>query len=111
MESPLQIRFHGFEHRPELDELIRKRAGELDAMTGQRLTSCHVVVELGHEHRAGARLFHARIDLALPGGVIAINREPHDQHPHEDAGIAVRDAFDAAHRQIEHWQRKHHGAS
>ena len=80
-------------------------------MAGRRLTSCHVVVELGRKHVPGVGAFHARIDLSLPGGVIAINREPQDQHRHEDVSIAVRDAFDAAHRQIEEWERRHHGAS
>ena len=111
METPLQITFHGFEHTPELDELIRHRAEQLDKLAGHRLTSCHVVLELGHEHRAGARLFHARIDLSLAGGVIAVNHEAHDKHSHEDAAAAVRDAFTTAHRQVEDWQRRHRVAS
>jgi hypothetical protein len=111
METPLQITFRGFQHTPDLDALIRKRAAELDEVTGHRLTSCHVVVELGHKHLPGARMFHARLDLALPGGVIAINREPQDEHPHEDVTVAVRDAFDSAHHQIEAWERRHHGPS
>jgi putative sigma-54 modulation protein len=111
METPLQITFRGFNHTPEVEALIRKRATELEKVAGHRLTSCHVVVELDHKHIPGARMFHARIDLSLPGGVIATNREPHDQHPHEDVNVAVRDAFDAAHHQVEEWERRHHGAS
>ena len=111
MESPLQITFHGFKHTPELDQLIRLRADQLDEVTGHRLTSCHVVLELGHEHLPGARMFHARIDLSLPGGVIAVNREKREPHSHEEASVAVRDAFAAAHRQVEDWQRRHHGES
>jgi hypothetical protein len=111
METPLQITFRGFEHTPELDQLIRRRAAELEGVAGNRLTSCHVVVELGHKHLAGARTFHVRIDLSLPGGVLAINREPQDQHPHEDPHVAVRDAFDAAHHQIQDWERRHHGGA
>jgi ribosome-associated translation inhibitor RaiA len=109
MESPLQITFHGFEHTPAVDQLIRKRAADLDTLAGHKLTSCHVVLGLGHEHRAGARLFHARIDLSLPGGVIAVNRDAQDDHRHEDVSVAVRDAFDSAQHQVAEWQRRHHG--
>jgi hypothetical protein len=111
MESPLQITFRGFEHTPELEQLIRKRALDLEKVASHRLTSCHVVVELGREHIPGARMFHVRIDLALPGGVIAVNREPQDAHSHEDPAVAVRDAFEVARRDIEDWERRHHGTS
>ncbi len=106
MDTPLQITFRGFTHTTHLDELIRERAAVLEQVAGHHLTSCHVVVELAHEHRAGTQTFHARIDLSLPGGVIAVNREPRDHHPHEDPHVAVRDAFDAALHQIKEWERR-----
>jgi len=107
METPLQVTFRGFKHTPDLDQFIRGCAAELEPLAGNRMTSCHIVVELGHEH--ATPVFHARIDLTVPGGVIAVNREPHDIQRHEDAYVAVRDAFEIARHQIENWERRHHG--
>ncbi len=67
METPLQTTFLGFQHTPDLDQLIRDRAEELDAEASNHLTSCHVVVELDHRHGNDARMFHDRISFAVPG--------------------------------------------
>jgi hypothetical protein len=80
-------------------------------VVGHPLTSCHVVVALGREHIPGARMFHVEIDATLPGAVVAINRDPQDDHTHEDAAVAVHDAFDAARRKIEHGNHRRHAAS
>ena len=107
METPLQVTFRGFKHTPELDHFIREQAAALEPVAGNRMTSCHVVMEEGHEHVTP--VFHARIDLSIPDGVIAVNREPHDKRLHTDAFVAVRDAFDIARRQLAAWERRHHG--
>lgn len=109
MQTPLQVTFRGFAHTPDLDQLIRQCAAELEPVAGNRMTSCHVVVAL--EHRQARSIFHAKIDLVMPGGVIAVNREPLDPRAHEDAHLAVRDAFDAARRQVEDWEQRRHGSS
>jgi len=111
MESPLQITYRGFTHQPELEAIIRKRAEDLDKVAGHRLTSCHVVVELGHEHFPGARIFHVKVDVTFAGAVVVIDRERHDDRTHEDATVAVHDAFDAARRKLEHVDRQRHAAT
>lgn len=109
MDGSLQITCRNFQHSLDLDALIRRRADELDDAAGHRLTSCHVVVELGHEHRGAARMFHVHIDMTMPEAVIAVDREPRDRHTHTDAKVAVRDAFDAAKRQVTEWEHKRYG--
>lgn len=69
------------------------------------------MVERGHEHLGEARLFHAHIELSLPGGVVEANHERGDRPSHADAFVAVRDAFDAAKRRLSDWEHKHHGVS
>ena len=73
------------------------------------MTSCHIVVELAHEH--AIPVFHARIDLCVPGGVIAVNKDAPELRPHEDAYTAVRNAFAIARRQIESWEQRRHGTA
>ncbi len=109
METPLQVTFRGFKHTPALDQFIRERAAELEPVASNRMTSCHIVVELEHEH--AVPVFHARIDLCVPGGVIAVNKDAPDLRPHEDAYTAVRNAFAIARRQIESWEQRRHGTA
>ncbi len=45
-----------------------------------------------------------RIDIGVPGGEIVVNRD----HA-EDVYVALRDAFDAAKRQVEDYARKIRG--
>ena len=78
MQTPIQVTFRGFEHSPVIDQLIQARAAQLQTLARDKLTSCHVVVERGHER--AAIVFHARIDVTLPGTVLIVNHEPHNLH-------------------------------
>lgn len=91
MFLPLQITLRNVPHSEELDKVIRDRAERLQNF--HRLASCRVVVErIGHQPPE----FSVRIDLKMSGSEIAVDR----QH-NEDVRVAVRDAFDAARRQLE----------
>lgn len=66
--------------------------------------SCRVVVEMPHKHQQQGKQFSVRIDLGVAGGEIVINRD----HA-EDVYVALRDAFDAAKRQVQEYARKMRG--
>lgn len=108
MQTPVQIVFHEVAHSPALESLIREKARKLEAVF-PRLTRCHVSIEQPHRHKQQGRPFNVRIALHVPGGELVVNRDHH-----EDVYVALRDAFDAAHRQLdEHAQKmrrkvKHH---
>jgi hypothetical protein len=111
MESPLQITYRGFTHDAELEHLIRRRVDELERVARHRLISCHVIVELGHEHLPGARMFHVGIHVTFAGAVVATGPDARDDHGHEDVRVAVHDAFYAAHRRVQHADHRRHAAS
>ena len=100
MQHALRIAFRNMDVSEALEQRIRKRAAELEQLC-DRITSCDVVVELQHRHPRQGKLFHVRVDLTVPGRTIVVRREPNDNHAHEDAHVAVRDAFDIARRQLE----------
>ena len=108
MQLPLQITFRHMEHSPALEERIRQRAEELDQFF-DRITSCRVVVECRHPRHQQGKLFEVRIDLTVPGAEIVVGRDRGVNHAHEDAHVAVRDAFDAARRQLEDHARDSRG--
>lgn len=103
MNTPLQITFRGIEHSDAIEAHIREKAQKLETFFSP-IISCRVVVELPHQHKHQGKAFNVRIDIGVPGREIVINR---DQH--EDVYVALRDAFDAAKRELEDYARKLRG--
>ena len=95
MQTPLQITVRGIAHSEALELRIRDKAAKLEEFH-PRITSCRVTVEEVQKHKQQGREFQVAVDVRLPGKEVVVNRA----HA-EDAYVAVRDAFDAAKRQID----------
>ncbi|NND64957.1 MAG: HPF/RaiA family ribosome-associated protein [Gammaproteobacteria bacterium] len=108
MQIPLDITYRHMERSPTLDEKIKERAGKLERFH-DRITRCEVVVDRPHKNKSQGHHFQVRIDITVPGKEIVVSREHHTHNDHEDAYVAVRDAFDAAQRQLEDYTRKQRG--
>jgi cold shock CspA family protein len=78
---------------------VRSEAEKLDTLYDQ-IMRCSVVVEAHHKHRHKGNTYHVRIDLTVPGSELVASREPDQHHAHEDVYVAIRDAFNAARRQL-----------
>jgi len=109
MKLPLQITFRHMDPSPALEARIRQRAEELGQFF-DRITSCRVVVECRHKRQQQGKLFEVHVDLTVPGREIVVGRDSGANHAHEDAHVAVRDAFDAARRLLEDHARDRRGA-
>jgi len=105
MKLPLQITFRNMEGSDAMKAAVEERAGKLDQVCDQ-IMSCRVMVEAQHRHRQNGNLYHVRIDLTVPGKELVVSREAHEHHSHTDAYVAIRDAFDAARRQLENYARQ-----
>jgi ribosomal subunit interface protein len=105
MEMATQITFRGMGPSDAVEARVRQRAEELTRFY-DRIVGCHVVVESGHHHHRRGRIFHVRVQLTIPNGDIVVNRDPSEHHAHEDVYVAIRDAFDAARRQLEDHVRR-----
>jgi ribosomal subunit interface protein len=103
MKIPVQITIRDFEHTEALEKHIREKAQKLDEFFGH-IMSCRVVVEMPHKHHNQGKQFNIRLDIGVPGKEIVVNRDKS-----EDVYIALRDAFDAAKRQLEDYVRKIRG--
>jgi len=103
MQLPLQITLRDVDHSEALETRIRDKAKKLDEFF-DNVISCRVVVEAPHKHHHQGKQFNVRIDIGVPGSEIVVNRD----HA-EDVYVALRDAFDAAKRQLEEYARKLHG--
>ena len=105
MKSILQIAFHNMPHDPDIESSIRANAEWLDNFF-DRIVSCRVVVDRPHEHRKQGNLYQIRIDLRLPGGELAVKREPPPHGDYKDLDSMIRDAFDEMRRQLEDHVRR-----
>jgi len=96
----LQIKAHDVELTPEVEQLINERAARLETFY-DRIHSAKLVVEgyTGHHRKGGP--FDVRIDLAVPGTTISVSKQRD-----EDLRIALRNAFEAAGRQLQDYARK-----
>jgi ribosomal subunit interface protein len=90
---------------PAIENAIREKAAKLEEFF-DRITSARVVVETPHRQHRQGKLFHVRIDLRVPGREIVVSRDPIEHHAYEDVYVAIRDAFDAAKRQLEDYARE-----
>lgn len=105
MTIPLQVTFTGMDTSPALEARIREKAARLERFA-ERAVRCHVTIEAPHRHHRQGQMYRVRIELVVPRGDIVVTRESPQDHAHEDAYVAVRDAFDAAVRQLEDHVRK-----
>jgi cold shock CspA family protein/ribosome-associated translation inhibitor RaiA len=105
---PLQITFRQVDASPALEARIRNLAARLDSFS-EHIMRCEVVVEppAHHQHHGGLYDFH--IHITLPDGEIGIHHAHPADHAHEDPYVALRDAFRAARRQLEDYERKRRG--
>ena len=103
MQIPPQITIRDMEHSDALETHIRDKVNKLDEFF-DRIMSCRVVVEMPHKHHHQGKHFNVRLDIGVPGSELVVNRD----HA-EDVYIALRDAFDAAKRQLEDYARKIRG--
>jgi ribosome-associated translation inhibitor RaiA len=100
MSLPLQITFRDIDPSPAAETKIREHAEKL-AKKSSRITACHVVVQAPHRHRTKGFVYDVRVGLAVPGSDIIVGREDRERPSHADLHVAIRDAFEAARRQLE----------
>ncbi len=103
MQIPLQITIRGISPSEALEKRIRDKAAKLEEFF-DHITSCRVIVEEPHKHHHQGKQYIVRIDISVPGHEIVVN---HDHH--EDVYVALRNAFDAAKRQLEDYARQLRG--
>lgn len=108
MQTPLQVVFNGLDHSDALEEQIRDGVQKLENYSGE-IVGCRVVVERRHHSHRKGNLFHVQVEINLPKRQVVVNREPQDRHAHEDVLVALRDAFNAARRQLKRRVQRRRG--
>ena len=99
MRTALQIVFHQMQPSAALEAKVRRRVDALERL-GADIMRCRVGIEPQHRRHHNGNLFRVRVTLNVPGKEIVVSHAPAQDHAHEDAYVAIRDAFDAVRRQL-----------
>ena len=106
MQTPLQIAFEHLDHSDALETAIRNEVHRLERFYN-RITSARVVIARPQHRQHKGDTYSVRIHLELPAGKhVDVSRDPGATGRHEDAHVTIRDAFDAAGRQLQDEVRK-----
>jgi ribosomal subunit interface protein len=103
MQVPLEISTRWIDLSPPLEAELRKRADRLERHS-DRITSCRIAVErpTGNHHQEGGP-YRVRVDIMVPGSELVADKSD------EELYTAIRQAFDAAERQVETWSQRKRG--
>lgn len=97
MQTPVQIVYRNLEHSEALEAHVHLKASKLEEIY-DRISNCHVTIEVPHRHHQQGKRFNVRVDVKVPGGEVIASREQS-----EDPYVALRETFDHARRQLEEY--------
>ena len=103
MKFPLLITSHGITLTNAIESAIREKAKKLENFS-DRIVNCRITVCSPHKHQHKGNFYNININIKVPGTEIIVKREPR-----EDLYISIRDAFEAATRQLKNYERKQRG--
>jgi ribosomal subunit interface protein len=108
LQIPLQITWRNIAKSEALEADIEAKAEKLEEFY-DHIMSCRVVVEKSHGRHKKGNLYRIHLDIKVPEKEIVVTRDPGENHAHEDMYVSIRDAFDAARRQLQDYVRVRRG--
>lgn len=100
MPFPVEITAPHLELPETVRELVRERAEHLERYY-QRIHRCRVVIDGPDGQNRIGGTYQVHVDLQVPGQLLTVNQK--EDH---DLTLSIRQAFDAARRQLEDYARK-----
>ena len=102
MTIPLEVSTRGIPLSDAIDAKIRQRVAGLERRS-KHMLRCEVWIEAAHRghHRKGPA-YGVRVRLIVPREELIVESQP----AQEDVYVAIRQAFDAARRQLQDYERR-----
>ena len=102
---PLNVTFHNTRRSQSAEEEVRENAERLDKLF-QDIQSCEVTIDKPHHHHNKGNEFHVKLLLSVKGQKVAVNSSSPKHGDHTSLHVALRDAFEAARRQLRGLKQK-----
>ncbi|MEZ5852611.1 MAG: HPF/RaiA family ribosome-associated protein [Hyphomicrobiaceae bacterium] len=101
MLTPLEIAFHGVERSEAVETRVREKFKRIEGRF-DRITHARVAIEAPQRRTPRPKFFHVRIEIGITGqNPVLVKHEPDGDNAHTDVMLALRDAFEAAARQMD----------
>ena len=109
MSNDFQIVFHNIDQSDAIIENVNKRIDKLRRFSND-IMGGRVVLDSPHNHHSKGKVYSVVLEMRTPNREIIVNQDKHDKQEHEDLYVAIRDAFNAAERQLKSVDKKHRKA-
>ena len=106
MTNEFQVVFHNIDQSDAIMDAVNKRISKLERFCDQIITG-RVVLDSPHNNHHKGRVYSVGLEIHTPQKEVRVNQDQHDNHAHEDLYVAIRDAFNAAERQLKSVDKKH----
>ena len=106
MSNEFQIVFHNIDQSDAIIDSVNKRIEKLRRFKSD-IIGGRVVLDSPHNNHHKGKVYSVTLELHTPSKPVVVTQEQHDNHAHEDLYVAIRDAFNAAERQIKSVDKKH----
>jgi len=106
----IQITWEGdLSHSDAMERRILAEADKLRRVE-QRIGAVRIAVRNATGRHRNGDLYAVRLQISTPGGAdVVVDRNPDQDHSHEDPYVAIRDAFRAARRRLQDRHRRMQG--
>ncbi|MCF8143601.1 MAG: HPF/RaiA family ribosome-associated protein [Deltaproteobacteria bacterium] len=109
MIIPLEISFRGIRKTEAMDTLIQDQVKKIERLH-DHITSCRIAVERRHQHQRSGHPFRIRINIKIPPGhEIVVSKDSSEGDIHDRLQAVLKDAFEAAGRQLKTIVEKQRG--
>ena len=110
MTNEFQVVFHNIDQSDAVMDAVNKRINKLERFCDQIITG-RVVLDSPHNNHHKGKVYKVALEIHTPQKEVRVNQDHHDNHAHEDLYVAIRDAFNAAERQLKSVDKKHRTAT
>lgn len=108
MKKGLEVTIRNVKEEIEVEELIREEIGKLEHMSDSIITG-RILVEKATKHLPSDNQFSVHIQLRIPPSYdIVVKKEPSKKDVSPSVFHYVREAFDAAERQVKKIEDRRH---
>jgi ribosomal subunit interface protein len=106
MTNEFQVTYHNIDQTEAINDAVNKRIAKLERYCDQIITG-RVVLDCPHNNHHKGKVYSVGLEIHTPSKEVRVNQDQHDNHAHEDLYVAIRDAFNAAERQLKDIDKKH----
>lgn len=106
MTNEFQVVFHNIDQTNAIADAVQKRIQKLERYCDEIIAG-RVVLDSPHNNHHKGKVYSVGLEIHTPSKEVRVNQEQHDNHAHEDLYVAIRDAFNAAERQLKSIDKKH----